>query len=64
MHYCVGVLEQSTEAQQQALQDAGDDPTALRRSRGALYAEEVKVRCYHCSLTSAPDETDGCFWSG
>ncbi|KAI0750662.1 caffeine-induced death protein 2-domain-containing protein [Daedaleopsis nitida] len=40
--YCVGVLDQSAHAKRQALQDAGDDASAQRRARGALYAEEVK----------------------
>ena len=44
MHYCVGVVEESVEAKRQSLGDAGDDAAAQRRARGALYAEEVKVR--------------------
>ena len=39
----MGVVDQSVDAKRQALQDAGDDASAQRRARGALYAEEVKV---------------------
>ena len=42
--YCVGVLDESVEEKRQSLQDAGDDVSAQRKARGALYAEEVKVR--------------------
>ncbi len=44
MGYCVGVLDESVEEKRQSLQDAGDDVSAQRKARGALYAEEVKVR--------------------
>lgn len=42
--YCVGVLDESVEEKRQSLQDAGDDVSAQRKARGALYAEETKVR--------------------
>ncbi|TFK87072.1 hypothetical protein K466DRAFT_523089 [Polyporus arcularius HHB13444] len=45
--YCVGVLDESVEEKRQALQDAGDDASAQRKARGALYAEEVKRNQIH-----------------
>ena len=43
VNYCVGVLDESVEAKRQSILDAGDDASAQRKARGALYAEEVKV---------------------
>ncbi|TBU49376.1 caffeine-induced death protein 2-domain-containing protein [Dichomitus squalens] len=40
--YCVGVVDQAMEEKQRSIQDAGDDASAQRKARGALYAEEVK----------------------
>ncbi|PIL37031.1 hypothetical protein GSI_00723 [Ganoderma sinense ZZ0214-1] len=42
VNYCVDVLDESVEEKQRSLQDAGDDASAQRKARGALYAEEVK----------------------
>ncbi|KAI0723167.1 caffeine-induced death protein 2-domain-containing protein [Earliella scabrosa] len=42
VNYCVGVLDESVEAKRQSILDAGDDASAQRKARGALYAEEVK----------------------
>ena len=54
--YCVGVVDPSVEETQRSIQDAGDDASAQRKARGALYAEEVKVRradCLHCTVNVA-----------
>ncbi len=44
------------EEKQRSLQDAGDDASAQRKARGALYAEEVKVG--HAVLGPLHDPAD------
>ena len=54
VNYCVGVVDESLEAQRLSVADAGEDASARRRAKGALYAEEVKVR-RPCTLLCACD---------
>lgn len=44
INYCVGVVDQSMDEKRRSLDTEGNDPTQQRRTQGALYAEDVKVR--------------------
>ena len=47
--YCVGVVDVSLEEKRRVLFSQEADPATQRKVKGALYAEEVKVRFHiHC----------------
>ena len=41
--YCVNVVDRSLEEKRTSLQDADTDPAVQRKTKGALFAEEVKA---------------------
>ncbi|KAE9410481.1 hypothetical protein BT96DRAFT_805218 [Gymnopus androsaceus JB14] len=51
VEYCVGVVDQSTKAKQEILDDETSSPSAIRKARAEKYSQEVKRDQLHKELT-------------